>query len=76
MALDWVTWVDIETGKEKEALDGKSYELYKQSRGVYNRYLGKNDYIYFLESLGYNIEWPYTDFYSDGLRFSTNNNFS
>lgn len=76
MALNWVTWTDHETGKEKEAWDGKSYELYEQSRGVYNRYLGKNDYIYFLESLGYNIEWPYTDFYSDGLRFSTNNNFS
>lgn len=77
MALNWTTWVDHKTGEEKEAWDGKSYELWEQEQN--SKYHGYNyftDYTSFLQELGYEVDWPYTDFYSDGLRFSTNTKFS
>lgn len=78
MAINWGTWINHETGEEKEAWDGKSYELYEQSKGHYSRFLPKetDPYIQALISNGFNVNWPYTDFYSDGLRFATNNEFS
>lgn len=77
MAVNWITWTDHNTGKEKEAWDGKSYELWEQEQNPSRKNLNyRTEYCDFLTDLGYNIEWPYTDFYSDGLRFSTNTSFS
>ena len=56
---------------EREGLDGKEYELKDPSHINYH-----TEYSDFLISQGYKVEWPYTDFYSDGLRFATCNNFS
>lgn len=77
MAINWTTWINRKTGEEKEAWDGKSYELWEQTQNP-NRYTFtyNSEYCGFLRGLGYNIEWPYTDFYSDGLRFSTSTEFS
>lgn len=65
MALDWIDW------NGKEAWDGESYEKEHPSKFNYH-----TEYCDFLSSLGYNIKWPWTDFYNDGLRFSTSTNFS
>lgn len=63
MALDW--------GKEN-GLDGKTYHTQDN-----RKYLNPEDkYIRALSKCGYTIEFPYTDFYSDGLRFATFNEFS
>lgn len=76
MALDWTTWQEAD-GTIKEAWDGRSYELYEQSLNHYNKFVGyPTEYTKFLANQGYNVEWPFTDFYSDGLRFATSTEFS
>ena len=72
-ALNCTTWV--KNGKLVEAYDGKSYELSKESPSIYLPKETDKDVIK-LKKCGFNVEWPFTDFYSDGLRFSTSNNFS
>ena len=70
MALDWTTW------NGKEAWDGKSYELYEKEKNPNRRcYDYRTEYCDFLIEQGFNVEWPYTDFYSDNLRFATNTEF-
>lgn len=57
----------------KDGLDGKEYQTnpkYASSRGTYYPDTERNN---FWRELGYEPE--YYDFYSDGLRFSTDNNF-
>lgn len=71
MALEWTVW------NNKEAWDLKSYTEWEQSQGRYS-YIGVRDteYIRLLTQEGFNIEWPYNDFYSDGLRFSISTKFN
>lgn len=78
MAINWVTCINRDTGKEEEAWDGKSYENWEISQGNHSRYLPRDcdQNIQLLVQNGFKVEWPYTDFYSDGLRFSTSNEFS
>ena len=66
MALNWTTW------DGEEALDSDSYyDNHPEER----RWSCKNEYTDFLESLGYKLSKTKSDFYSDGLRFSTSNEF-
>lgn len=71
-AFNWTTWGD------KEAFDGKTYEEEQIAKGEPSSYLPKSnsEYNNALRACGFDVEWPYTDFYSDGLRFSTSNEFS
>ena len=70
-ALEWTTW------NGKEAWDSKSYTEWEIARGE-RPYIssGSSEYINVLREEGFNVEWPYNDFYSDGLRFATNTDFS
>jgi hypothetical protein len=56
----------------KEDLDSDSYHLKYPDEKVWNC---KNEYTDFLESLGYKLSKNKSDFYSDGLRFSTSTDF-
>lgn len=71
MAINWVTW------KNKEAWDSKTY--YKEYPNNYSGYTfrNENDLTKYLdqESINY-ISDSHSDFYMDGLRFSTNTDFS
>ena len=71
MALEWTVW------NNKEAWDSKSYTEWEQSQGRYS-YIsaGDTEYIRLLTQEGFNVEWPYNDFYSDGLRFSISTKFN
>lgn len=68
-ALEWMTW------RGKEALDSDSYYRETTERGL-RGFSFRNDYTDFLESLGYKLSMDKSDFYSDGLRFSTSTDFS
>lgn len=71
MAINWIDW------KGKEAWDGKTYELWERENNPKHRvYSYRTQYCDFLINQGYDVQWPYTDFYSDGLRFATNTEFS
>ena len=71
MALEWTVWGD------KEAWDSKSYAEWEQSQGQYPYASNDNsEYIKLLIQEGFKVNWPYNDFYSDGLRFSTSVEFS
>lgn len=72
MAINWTTW------REREAWDSKSYEEYELLQNSnYRPYICSGEYIDILKSKGYKmISDTNSDFYSDGLRFSTNNQFS
>lgn len=70
-ALEWTTW------RGKEAWDAKSYHEYEEAKG--NRLWipsGNDEYTRALRAEGFEVNWPYSDFYSDGLRFATYNEFS
>lgn len=68
MALNWVTW------KDEEAYDSRTYELDHPNE---SRWQCKNDLINMLAKEGYEFtSWTQSDFYSDGLRFSTSTYFS
>lgn len=70
---------DIQDKEEfwKSALSRKGedaaryYKKEKKKDKNYHEYSCYNDYVKFLEGLGYQPEFPYHDFYSDGLRFAT-----
>ena len=66
MALDWITW------KDEEAWDSDTYHLAHPDE---KDWTCKNEYTDFLESLGYKLSKNKSDFYSDGLRFSTSTDF-
>ena len=67
MALDWVTW------NNEEAYDSKSYEIAHPNE---DRWQCKNELIDMLAKEGYEFtSWTQSDFYSDGLRFSTSTDF-
>ena len=57
----------------KEGLNSKSYYEKYQERPVL---ISKSELINMLISEGYDIQYPYHDFESDGLRFATSNDFS
>lgn len=71
-AVEWTTW------KGKEAWDSKSYEEWELSENPnYKHYICSGEYIDMLKAEGYKmISDTNSDFYSDGLRFATNNQFS
>lgn len=70
-ALNWNTW------NGEEAWDGKTYEESKGESPSQDIYHYKDSkYIKMLTKEGFKVEWPYTDFYSDDLRFATNTDFS
>lgn len=73
MAINWTTWKDPKTGEVKEAWDSDTYEAEYPNTF---RLSCKNEYTDFLESLGYKLSDSGSDFYSDGLRFSTSTDFS
>jgi hypothetical protein len=74
MALGWTTWKDHKTGKTIEAWDGGSYE---REHPTENRWVNNTDLTKLLEAEGYEFtSYTKSDFYSDGLRFSTNTDFS
>ena len=75
-ALEFVTRVD-EDGNTVEAYDDKTYTLEEAS--AFEKSYGRFDTptIKGLRNAGYEIDAKYNyDFYSDGLRFSTSNDFS
>ena len=57
----------------KEGLNAKSYYEKYQERPTF---ASKSELINMLISEGYDIQYPYHDFESDGLRFATSNDFS
>ena len=69
-AVDSVKW------RDGEAFDAKSYHLYEESKGHKLSIYKNTEYIKALCNLGFKVEWPYSDFYSDGLRFAVTNEFS
>lgn len=71
-AVEWTTW------NGEEAWDSKSYEEYEKANNPYHRiYIESGELIDLLEQEGFNfISESNSDFYSDGLRFSTNTDFS
>lgn len=58
----------------KKGFDGKSYQ--EKYPNHCSHYTNKSEYIQFLIDNGYDIDYPYFDFYSDDLRFATNTDFS
>jgi hypothetical protein len=65
-AIEWTTW------NGHEAWDADSYnKKYPKER----KFSCENEYTDFLESLGYKLSEYKSDFYSDGLRFSTATDF-
>ena len=75
MAVNWTTWTDSD-GQEKEAWDGDSYAKWERENNKRYYSYPKTIYCYFLEEIGYTLNKENTDFYSDGLRFSTSTEFS
>lgn len=68
MALECVTW------NGKEAWDAASYEAEYPRE---SRWQCSSELINLLEREGYKFgSWTRSDFYSDGLRFSTSTDFS
>lgn len=70
-AVEWTTW------KGEEAWDAKSYEEWEKGRDSnYRVYQCSGEYIDMLRSKGYEFtSESCSDFYSDGLRFSSHNEF-
>lgn len=68
MAINW----GIPNG-----FDCDTYTEYQEKEGnTYYRYSCQSHYTVFLESLGYNLNTDKSEFYSDGLRFSSSCQFS
>lgn len=71
MAMNWGY------DKDKEGFDGESYEEWEHKQNPnYMPMDYKTDYCDFLSELGFKLNKYNTDFYSDGLRFSTCTEFS
>lgn len=74
MALEWTTWKDHKTGKTVEAWDGGSYEREHPNE---SKWVNDTELTRLLEREGYKFtSYTKSDFYSDGLRFSTSTDFS
>lgn len=70
MALNW--------GYEKDnkGWDGESYEEWEKSQNPNHKtYNYITDYVHFLKECGFTMGKYNTDFYSDGLRFSTSTEY-
>jgi hypothetical protein len=65
-AIEWTTW------NGHEAWDADSYDKEHPNERHFSL---ENEYTDFLESLGYKLSKYKSDFYSDGLRFSTTTDF-
>lgn len=72
MAINWTTW------KNEEAWDSRTYTEWELSRNPnYKEYRNTGEYIDLLINEGFKfISNSRSDFYSDGLRFATNTEFS
>lgn len=72
MAVNWTTW------NGEEAWDSKSYNEFERERNPnWRSYSCSGEYTNMLEKEGFTfISEDKSDFYSDGLRFSTNTEFS
>ena len=72
MAINWTTW------RDEEAWDSKTYIEYEREKNPnWVVYKCSGDYIDMLEEQGITfISEDKSDFYSDGLRFATNTEFS
>jgi hypothetical protein len=70
-AVEWTSW------KGEESWDAKSYEEWEKGRDSNDRvYKCYGEYIDMLRSKGYEFtSESCSDFYSDGLRFSSHNEF-
>lgn len=70
-AVEWVEW------NGEEAWDSKSYEEYeKNNNPKWKTYICSGEYVDLLKKEGFKmISETNSDFYSDGLRFATNNKF-
>ena len=77
MAVNWTTWKDKD-GQVSEAWDGKSYEEWEKKNNPNRRiYKCSGEYVDMLIKEGYEPNnLSLSDFYSDGLRFATTNDFS
>ena len=72
MAINWADW------RGNEAWDSKTYnEFEKKKNRNWRSYVCSGEYVDMLIKEGYKmIDYDCSDFYSDGLRFATNNDFS
>lgn len=71
MAINWGY------GKDKEGFDGDSYEeIEHKLNSNYKPINWKSDYSCFLNECGFKLNKYNSDFYSDGIRFSTSTEFS
>ena len=71
MAINWGY------DKDDEGWDGDSYEEFEKKQDPnYTPRIYKTDYCNFLNELGFKLNKYNTDFYSDGIRFSTCTEFS
>lgn len=71
MAMNWGY------DKDNEGWDGDSYEEFeKKQNSRYTPMDYKTEYCDFLTELGFKLNKYNTDFYSDGIRFSTSTEFS
>ena len=72
MAINWTTW------RDQEAWDSKSYEEWEKLNNPNHKiYPCTGKYVQMIADEGYNfISSTCSDFYSDGLRFATFNEFS
>ena len=71
MSIDWGY------KKDNEGFDGDSYEEWEHKQDPnYTPMIHENDYCLFLKELGFKLNKYKTDFYSDGMRFSTCTEFS
>lgn len=71
MAINWGY------DKDDEGWDGESYEEWEHKQNSnYTPRIYKTDYCDFLNELGFKLNKCNTDFYSDGMRFSTCTEFS
>ena len=67
-ALEWVTW------QGKDAYDSSTYEKEHPNE---NKFILNNEYTKMIEKEGYKFtSETHSDFYSDGLRFASFNNFA
>lgn len=71
MAMNWGY------DKDNEGFDGDSYEEFEKKQDPnYTPMNHENDYCRFIKECGFNPNKYNSDFYSDGIRFSTSTEFS
>lgn len=73
MALEWTTWKNDKTGKVEEAWDSESYHREHPNESIW---ICNSELTRLLEKEGFELsKVNKSDFYSDGLLFSTSNDF-